>query len=151
MAEHGDVDLDEFLDRRGDFHPALDLDGVRAAFLHEASGVAHRFLKIDLVAEIRHVRHEQSARHPALDRLRVMQDLIDGDRQGALVAELGHADRVTDEDHVDPGLFGEPGGGEIVRRQHRDLDALALHVQQGGDRDGFGGDDGRLIGHDARV
>ena len=112
------------------------------------------FLGVHLVAEIGHVGDDQGARGAARYGLGVMEHLLDGDGQGARVAEFGHADGVAHEDHVDACLFGQARGRIIVGREHRDLEALSLHLEEGGDSDGFCRRiprRGLLIDHDATV
>ena len=74
-----------------------------------------------LVAHVGHVADQPGVGRAASHRRRMADHVVHGHRQGAVVAEHGHAQAVADEDHVDAGLFlqvrrrvvvaGQPGDG----------------------------------------
>ena len=61
VRHHRDAGPDERLDLRREPRPALQLDGVRAALLHEPEGGGERLLRADLVAAERQVGHDERA------------------------------------------------------------------------------------------
>ena len=63
---------------RADFAPALELHGVRAAFLQKAAGVAHRVFNAHLVGEEGHVAYDECMRGSARDRAAVVNHIFHG-------------------------------------------------------------------------
>ena len=78
MPHHGDACGHDGAYLRADFAPALELHGVRAAFLQKAAGVAHRVFHAHLVGEEGHVAHDEGMRGPARDRAAVVDHIFHG-------------------------------------------------------------------------
>ena len=62
----------------------------------------------------------------AHDGARVMEHVVEGDRERVLVSEHDHADRVADEHRVHAGLVEQTRHRCVVGRQHGDLLATRL-------------------------
>ncbi len=115
---------------RGELATALELDRVHARVLDEAPGVAYRVAGVGLVAQERHVAHEQRTVRPAAHRAGVVQHLLHGDRQRVGVPEDDHGQRVADQEGIDSRRVGGARGGEVVGREHRDgLGPVALRLE----------------------
>jgi len=116
----GNLGLGERGDERGAVAAAFDFDGFRASLLDEARGVGDGLLRGCVVGAEGHVRDEQSALHGAADGMGVVQHLVHGDGQGAVIAEDGHAERVADEEQVNAGLVDEGARGIVIRGERGD-------------------------------
>ena len=114
-----------------DRQAALDLDR-RGAGLQQAAGVAHRLLDAHLIGHERHVGHDERARGAAGHRARVVQHVVERDRQRVLVAEHDHAHRVADEQHVDAGAVEKPRHRGVVGGEHGNLLAAPFPLAQVG-------------------
>ena len=108
----------------------LELDGVGAALLDEANGVAHRVLVGYLVRAERHVANHQRPAHRARYRAGHEQHLVHGHRDGRFVAEDHHGGAVADQEDVHAGGFGQSCASCVVRGHHRDPGTGALHLRQ---------------------
>ena len=100
---------------------ALDFHGFRAALFHEAHRVAHRILDRHVEAAVGHVGDEQRVARAAANRAHVMQHFVERDRQRAVVAEHGHADRIAHENDVHAGFIEQARGRIVVCREAGDL------------------------------
>ena len=134
VAHHRDAGLDEQAHRLGDARAALQLDGLRAALLEHAAGVAQGVGGAGLVAHERHVGDDVRLAGGADDGLHVVQHLVHGHGDRGVVAEDDVAEAVADEDERDAGLFDEAGGRVVVGGDHDDLLAASLHRLEVGDR-----------------
>src|SRR5438874_991764 len=85
-------------ERRG-----VQLDEVRAAFLHEPDGRAQRRIGALLQRTVRAVAAHERAGDAAPDGLTYQDHLIDRDFQLASVSPEIHADRIAGRDDVDAG------------------------------------------------
>ena len=54
--------------------------------------------------------------HGAADGAGVMQHLIHGDRQSAVITENDLGERIADKDEIDSGFIGQARGGSNRRR-----------------------------------
>ena len=130
VREHGDAGLDDATDLLGHTHSALELDGVRTGLLHVALRGVERLLGPRLVgAEGQICDHERTLRRSS-DGGCQRDHLVDRDRQRRLVAEDGVARRVADQQKVDAGAVEDRRRQEVVARQARDADALALRAAE---------------------
>ena len=77
----------------------------------------------------------------ALYRLRVVDHIIDGDRQRGLVPLNDIAERITDKQDIDTNLVKVLGKKKIVCGEHGNFFARCFHRH-----DGLGGDDPRFCG-----
>ena len=135
VAHHRDAGVDEALDDLRRALSALQLDGAAAGLLHDPGGVAHRALPAGLVGAERHVDHDVRALCAAHYRRSVVDHVLHRHRQGRVVAEDDHPERVADKDDRDAGLVGEARRRVVVGRDHRDRLALAVHPLQVADTD----------------
>ena len=110
---------------------ALDFDRLGAAFLDEAHGVLHRLAAAGVIGAEGHVCHQEGVVHGAAHGAGVMQHLLHGDRQGAVIAEHDLGKRVSDQDEIHAGFIGQARGGVIVGGKRDDGFALALLLRQG--------------------
>jgi len=62
----------------------------------------------------RHIDDEKGAMHGTADGAGVMQHLIHGDRQRAVIAEHHLGERIADEDEVHASFIGEARSGVII-------------------------------------
>ena len=122
-------------DQLGVLGAALELDRVSAALLDQASGRGQGRLDAGLVRHERHVADHVSPVRAARHRAGVIDDLVEGDRQGGLVALDDHAQRVADQEQVGVALVEQTREGRVVAGQHGDLLAAPLHLAQGVDGD----------------
>ena len=114
---------------------ALDLYGLGPAVLQKAGSVLDRLLLIDVIRGIRHVGDDERTAYSTAHSAHVMQHLIDRDRQGVLIAEHDHGERVAHQDHVDSSLIDQPRSNVIVSGKTRNRRALLLLFLYGIDGD----------------
>ena len=117
----GNARVRERLDLREHRGAALELDRVGATLLHEACGRLERLGRRGLVRAERQVGDDHRARGAAHDGAHERDELVDGDRQGRVVAVDDHGGGVADEDGGDAGLVEDARGHGVVGRDHRPL------------------------------
>ena len=148
-----DAGAGERVDLRGEPGPALELDGVRAALLHEPDAGLQRLAGRDLVAAERQIGDDQRVRRPTDDGLHQRHQLVDGDGDGVVVAVDVVAGGVADEQDRDAGLVEDLRGVAIVGGEHRPALAPLLHLGEVVEAGALGagrGAVGRLLGGFAR-
>ena len=111
----------------GDVLAAFEFDGLCAALLEQARGVAEGVFGAALEAAEGHVGDDVRAFRGPDDGLHVVHHLVHRDGDCGVVAEDDVAEAVADEDEGDAGLFGEAGRGVFVGGDHDDLLAALLH------------------------
>ena len=146
VADDGNVDAGECLNGLTHHHTTLQLDAL-CAFLHQPDGALDRLLRTDLIRAEGQVADDQGTRLCSRNKSYVVHHVVESDRDRVVLALHHHADRIPDEDHVDPGKVHEAGERDVVRSDHRDLLAECLHPSQLGDRDLRSVV--RLVGHEA--
>ena len=114
VADHGNLGLGEGGDQSGAVAAAFDLHSFCACIFDEAGRVGDGFSGRGVVGAEGHVGHQQCVADRATDRARVVQHLLHGDGQSAVIAEHGHAQRVANENHVNAGLVHKTRGGIVV-------------------------------------
>ena len=67
-----------------------------------------------------HVGHQQRMANSAADGARMVQHLVHGDWQSAVITEDGLAQRIANENHVNAGLVDKPRSGIVVCGQRSD-------------------------------
>ena len=97
-----------------------------ATFLEEAAGVADGFVGVPLVRHEGHVGDDDGLRCGADDGAGVVEDVVHGDGDSALVAEDDAADGIADENDRDAGLLDQPGGWVVVGGDHGETPAFCL-------------------------
>ena len=83
---------------------AFELDHLRSRG-HQPGGVSHRLLAALLIAAERHVRDNEWAIAAARDALGVIHHVLEGHREGRLLPLQDVAQRVADQDDIDPASF----------------------------------------------
>ena len=97
MSHHGNADIDEPLHHVDNRAAALELHRRRTAFLHQPAGVAQRFGGSNLICQKRHIGDDERGLSAATDRRGVMHHHVDSHRDGAVVSQHRHADRIAHE------------------------------------------------------
>ena len=120
MSRDGDLGVDDATDEVGPFLAAFDFYCLRAPFFDEACGIAHGFVRADVVGAERHVGYQQGIFHGAPDSLGVVQHLVNGDRECVVISEHGLGQRIADQDDVDASLVNQACGGIVVCGQAGD-------------------------------
>ena len=115
----------------------FDLHSRRSAFQNQTAGIPHGLFQAELEREERHVRNDQRPLGAAAHRARVMNHHVERDRQGCLVTQHHHPERIADKNHIDARSIQEPRHREVVGGQHRDFFALFFHRSQIGNTYGF--------------
>ena len=128
MTHHRDPGLDDRPHPRERGAGSLELDRVGPGLLDEPNCVPERVLVGHLVRAEGHVADHDRAPGATRDRARQEQHLVHrhGHRR-AFVPEDDHGRRIADQDHVDACILGEARAGCVVRGDHHDLLAAALH------------------------
>ncbi len=114
VSDDGNLRVDDAADERNARGAALDLHRFGTAFLDEAHGVLQRLAAARVIGTEGHVGHQKRVAHGAAHGAGVVQHLIHGDRQSAVIAEHHLGERVSDQDQVHAGFIGKAGGGVIV-------------------------------------
>ena len=133
MAHDPDAGARDRADARERRARTLELDHVGAALLDEANRVVDGVVVRGLVGAERHVADDQGALGRSRDRAGEEEHLVHRHRHGRVVPEDDHRGSVADKDQVDPGRVRQPGAGRVVRSDHDDLVAAALHLEQLGE------------------
>ena len=108
MPHHRNADIDEPPHDLDDRLPAFDFHRGRARVFQQASRVAHRFGRRDLIGQKRHVGDDERLLRAAHDRGGVMNHHVERHRQGRVVSEHRRRDRIADEQHVDSRALEQP-------------------------------------------
>ena len=135
MRAHADMAHDRHTgvgDRFDDLEflaPTLHFDNLGAALLHQPQGVMDRQVGGGVGPE-GHGRQGQGMGRAAPHRANMLDHLIDGQRQGGVMAINGHRQAVANADHVDAGALGPFGHQAIGGGDHHRAHALALTLGQ---------------------
>jgi hypothetical protein len=116
-------------------HTAFELHRVRPALLNEAPRVANRLPRADLIRQERQIRDDQRAPHAAHHAPRVINHLLQRDRQRCRVSLHHHADGIAHEDRVGPGFVAQTCGCVVVGRDDGELRPFGFRGAKFGDRD----------------
>jgi hypothetical protein len=130
VSHHRNADVDQTADHIEHGAAAFDLDRSRATFLQQPAGIADRFADGDLVAQKRHIGHDERTLGSAAHGARMMDHRLERNRQRGFVTEDDHAERIADEQRVDPRPLEQPRHGRIVRGQHRNLLGAPFHFPE---------------------
>ncbi len=104
--------------RHGD--ATLELHASAPASFTSRMALSTALLRARLVGAERQVADHQRAPPPAGDHAGVVDHLVERHRQRGVVALHHHAERVADQETVDPRLVEQAGEGPVVRGHHRD-------------------------------
>lgn len=99
---------------RGECCPTLDFDSLGATFLKNSAATIEEVGKIVVREGEGHVGNEEGFGPSPGDGSGMVHHHVKRDRDGRFEAELGGADRVTDENHVHPSGIGILCGGGII-------------------------------------
>ncbi len=132
VRHDGDADVDQSLHQVQ--LDALDLHGVGAAFLDQASRVAHAVLDRGLERHERHVAHHHGVLGSTRHRLHVVEHLLHRDRELVRVAEDVASHGIPHQQDRHAGSVEDLGGGEVVGGQHHEPLAFRLPRAQVVDR-----------------
>ena len=110
--------------------PALKLDHVRTSLHQPGSAVISR-KRIGVGAE-RQIGHQQSSLVAASHTLRVIDHLIEPDRQSGVASLDDVAKGVAHQKHVDTATIHERRKARVVGGQHSDFFTRITHLDQAG-------------------
>ena len=103
---------------------------MREALLHHPDGGRERLVGTGLVGAERQVGDDQRAAGAPRDGAHQRKELVDGHRDGRLVAEHVVRGGVADEEHGDAGLLEDGRGVLVVGGEHGETLAALLHLPQ---------------------
>jgi hypothetical protein len=95
-----------------------------------------RRLLAGLIASERQIGNHERARARRGDAARVVEHVVEAHRQRRGMTLHDHAERITDEQHIDAGTIGGGGERRVVGGQHRDLLAVRRHPRERRNGDG---------------
>ena len=128
MADHRHPGVRDRPHRVRHLPAALQLDAIHAALFQQATGVADCLSTVSLVGEERQVADEIRVLRPAPHGFAVVDHLVHGDRHRGIVAQHDHAQRITDQDRIQPRPVRGQRAGIVVGRDHGDRLAPRLLV-----------------------
>jgi len=102
MPHDGNLRVQERLHQPGALAASFDLDRRGPPFLQEPAGVFDRIAPPGLERQVGHVPDHQGVTGRSRDRARMVEHLLHGHRQGALIAEHVVPQAVADQEDVDP-------------------------------------------------
>jgi hypothetical protein len=135
VPHHGNADVDDAAHGLADHRAAFDLHGFDGGFLHHASRVAQRLVRIHLERHEWQIADDERALDRGRDERRVVEHLLHRHRDRRLLALHDHRHRIAHENDVDAGLIDELGHREVVGGERGDLLAALLHALQAFRRD----------------
>ncbi len=128
-----DFGIDQALNQVSTLLAAFDFYRLGSTIFHEADRVTQAVAHAHVVRRIGHVGDQESVLHSAAYRAHVVKHLLHGDRQGVLVAQHDHAQRVAHQDDVDAGFVDQPCAGVVIRCQTgNQFVALFFFEERGG-------------------
>ena len=127
VRAHRDVVAREEFDDLELAEAALELDHLRAAFLHEAHGVRERDVGRRITRE-RQVGHQERPMQSARHGFAVIDDVVHGHRHRGVVTLQHHAERIAHQHQVRVGVVAQHREARVVAGDAGDLLALALHL-----------------------
>ena len=130
VAHDGDSRVDDTLDGGRDFLAAFEFHGIDARLTDQPDGVAHAFLRRDLITAKRHVADHQRPLATSCHAARIDDHLVQGDGEGGVVALHHVGGRVADQNAVNARLVYQSCRRIVVGREHGYLVAVALHLYE---------------------
>ena len=119
MAHHRNLGVEDGADRRRPAcAPPSSLTASAPVSAHQARRVAQGILGAEVVGHPGHVHDQQRPAACAPDGPAVVDHLVQGDRQRALVAQHDVAQRIADEHRVDAAASAASVAGDVVGGQH---------------------------------
>src|SRR6266481_630155 len=101
--------------------PALHLRALGSRFLHETHSIVQRPTQVGVITAVRHVRHKKRAARSAAHSARMVQHLVNRDRQRTVMPQHDHAKGIADKNQVHAGLIEQARGRVVIRRQASDF------------------------------
>ena len=138
MSAHRHALFSETAHRLDQGRPALELDHLDTAFLHQPARRGQGALGGG-GGEEGQVADQQCAALPAGDAGAVIDHLVHGHGHRGRVSLQDHAERVADQYHLDPGGVQQAGEARVVAGETADALAPRLHGGEGRDGDRRGG------------
>ena len=135
VAHHRDPSGHDRLDMRREPPAALQLDRVRAAFLHEPDRRRDRLLRRHLVGAEREVSHNESPLHGPGHAPGQEEQFVHRHRQRGVVPVDVVRGGVADQQYRDAGLVEQLGRVHVVCGEHRPRLAAVLQLLQVVDTD----------------
>ena len=117
-------------DRTDDFLAAFEFHGIDARLTDQPDGVAHAFLRRDLITAKRHVADHQRPLATSCHAARIDDHLVQGDGEGGVVSQHHVGGRVADQNAVNARLVYQSCRRVVVGREHGYLVAVALHLYE---------------------
>lgn len=130
MRPDGNVGGDDLLDGTHAGPRALDLDRLRAGFLDQSQRGVEGNFRAPLKGAEGQVGHYQRGGPDPGDACGMVEHVLDGHRECAVMALHHHAEAVPDEDHVHGCRVHDPCGVVVVRGDHDDPFASLLLREQ---------------------
>ncbi len=134
LREDRDACTHEGAHRVGEIGGAVELDHVRAAFLHQSDRSLESALGTLLQRPEREIAAHQRALDAAAHRFADDQHLVHGDLERIAVAPQIHADGIAHRYEIDAGAIRDARDLVIPRHHAHALFAFALHLLKGRDR-----------------
>jgi hypothetical protein len=129
VAHHGDAGPHHGGDRLGHLRRAtLHLHGRGARLLEHASRITDRLLGGDLIGQEWEVDDDEPSLDASPHGPRMIDHVVERDRQRGIEAEDDVRERVTDENHVGAGAIHEAREKEVVGSKRSDALASTLHL-----------------------
>ena len=118
MPHNGNARIGKgFYLREHGFAP-FELHGSRSCFSKNFSGAFKGLADAYFIAHKRHVRHNERVRSIFAHDFRVINHIAEGDSVGVVIALHGHAQGISDQNHVDTGFFRNFGAGSVIGGNH---------------------------------
>jgi len=112
---------------------AFELHCFRPAFFEVADRRFNGASGLSVISAERKVNHQQGATHSASHGFQMVQHLVDGHRDGGVVAEHSLSQAVAHQNRIDSGFVHQSRCGVIVGGQAGDTLAAQLSVEYIGD------------------
>src|SRR5258706_5389457 len=127
----------EGTDEGGVLFGGFEFHSVAIRRLDHAENVEQRLLGAGLIGAEGHVADEESQRSAAADGGGNIDEEIEGDGKGGVMAEDDIGGGVADEDCGEAGFLHEAGHGKVVAGEDGELFVIAAGVAEGGEGGGF--------------
>ena len=113
--------LDEMLDGFLANRTTLNFDCVRSAIFQQTPGIFYGLFLGYLVGKKRHVGNNKSFLSTTNHGRGMMKHIFHGNRDGTVITQHGHTERIPHEDHMKIRLINQLGHGAIISGQGNNL------------------------------
>ena len=114
--------------------PSFQLHHLRPALFHQPAGVRNGLPRIH-VGQERHIGHQQRPTATTGHAAGMVDHLVEGHRQGALLPLNHHSERIPHQQDLHPRRIEQRGEAAVVGGQTGELLSRLLHLLQGGEGD----------------